>query len=265
MAPMLLLRAGDRLVPLGHGPVAIGRLPECELALDGTSVSRRHARILPTAEGPLLVDRSRFGTFLNGSQLVAPVLLAPGDVILVGDHQLVVESASADFIAVTGRPAPWRRRLATWRRRYGVALIAAAVAVRRATGSLLLAAAAGTLAEAVWFYGTLLLRARRQARHEARVGGFEGRRLADLARDLLAEFRRAEAVDLLLLRPLCLYAGLRLGGVLGLFGGKVVADLLFYGPVLALWHWRGGESAPIRRGPDRERCTTASGLPLIRD
>jgi len=273
MVPMLVLRARARLVPLGDTPVAIGRLPECEVALDGTAVSRRHARILPTAEGPVLVDRSRFGTFVNGAQVVAPLLLAAGDVIVVGQHELLVQAAPPDFPA--GRPPlpAWRRRFAGWRRRYGVAelfgaaaLVLAGLAIHRATGSRVMAAYGATLADAVWFYGVLLLRARRQAAREARLGGFESRPLAELAHDLLLEFRTAEVVDALVLRPLCLAMGLWIvGGWPGLLLGKLVADLLFFGPVLALCHWRGAGAVSARPDPERERSTTSSGLPQIRD
>lgn len=143
MRPTLVLRHGSRSLPLTERAVAIGRLEECEVLLDGAQISRRHARIVPTPEGPLLVDRSRFGTWLNGAQVVAPSLLATGDVILIGSHEFVVELGNAEPL---GRPERGLRpALATWRRRYGiaealgtVALVLAALAVRDLAGSLLL-------------------------------------------------------------------------------------------------------------------------------
>jgi hypothetical protein len=276
MPTVLVLRCGAQQYPLGGHPLAIGRLPECDLALEGAEISRRHARIVPTPEGPLLVDRSRFGTYLNGAQVVAPSLLAPGDVILIGRYDLVVEvapPAAEDNAPVRSR---YRHRFSAWRRRYGaaelvgtVALILGALAILRVTGSVIAAALAGSLAEAAWFYAVLLVREYRQERREARVGGFEPRPLRELGRDLLLEFGAAERIDGLLLRPLCLGLGLRLvGGWLGLLLGKVAADLLFYGPVLALLHWRhdGRPGGPDRGGQDgRRRETTAKGLPLIGD
>ena len=62
MRPTLVLRHGSRSLALAGRAVAVGRLEECEVLLDGAQISRRHARIVPTPEGPLLVDRSRFGT-----------------------------------------------------------------------------------------------------------------------------------------------------------------------------------------------------------
>ena len=78
MAELLALRSSASVRPLAGRAVAIGRLPDCDLILGGDEVSRRHARVVPTPEGPLLVDRSRFGTLLNGEQVVAPTLLRIG-------------------------------------------------------------------------------------------------------------------------------------------------------------------------------------------
>src|SRR5262245_49410262 len=102
MPTVLVLRCGTRQFPLSGYPVAIGRLPACDLTLEGAEISRRHARIVPTPEGPLLVDRSRFGTYLNGAQVVAPSLLGPGDVILIGRHDLQVELAPEPVQSETG-------------------------------------------------------------------------------------------------------------------------------------------------------------------
>src|SRR5512143_1584579 len=252
MRPTLVLRHGRRSLLLSQGAVAIGRLAECDIALDGPEISRRHARIVATPEGPLLVDRSRFGTFLNGAQVVAPSLLQAGDEILVGPYDLHVEFGEPSESKEKG--GGLRRQLALWRRRYGVAeacgtvaLISAALLTRAFTGSVFAAALAGSLAEAVWFYTVLLGREYRQERRGARLGGFVPRPLRDLGHDLLLEFGAAERVDALLLRPLCLAAGLAwLGGWAGLLAGKVTADLLCYGPVLSLLHWRDANRAAAR-------------------
>lgn len=275
MTPKLVLRSGTRLLPLAGHPVAIGRLAECDIALEGAEVSRRHARIVPTPEGPLLVDRSRFGTFVNGAQVVAPSLLTAGDVILIGRHQILVEPADPlQGPALEARTAV-RRGFGAWRRRYGIAeltgtvvLVLVVLVILRATGSIVLSALAGSLAEAGWFYTMLLAREFRLERREAQAGGFEHRPLGELGRDLLLEFGAAERVDSLLLRPICLGLGLWLiGGWPGVLLGKLAADLLFYGPVLALLHWRGA-GHPGRRGPgdtNGRRPTTATKVPLGRD
>jgi FHA domain len=275
MPTALVLRCGTRQLPIAGYPIAIGRLPECDLALDGAEISRRHARIVPTPEGPLLVDRSRFGTFLNGEQVVAPSLLSPGDVILIGRYDMVVEVVEAHLLTTLSHRSGWRQGFAAWRRRYGLAevvgtlaLILAALAIQRATGSILAAALAGSLAEAAWFYGVLLVREFRLEKRDARVGGFEARALRELGRDLLLEFGAAERLDGLVLRPLCLGLGLLfIGDWLGLLVGKIVADLLFYGPILSLFHWRNGGGPGGRAAGDdgNPRQTSATGFPRMRE
>lgn len=270
MRPTLVLRHGSRSLSLTERAVSIGRLEECEVLLDGAQISRRHARIVPTPEGPLLVDRSRFGTWLNGAQVVAPSLLRTGDVILIGSHEFVVEMGTAEPL---GRPERGLRpALTTWRRRYGIAealgtlaLVLAALAVRDLAGSLVLAAVAGSLAEAGWFYGVLLLRDWRRERAHARQGGCAPRPLRELAHDLLLEFGAAERVDGFLLRPCCLWLGLRLaGGWPGLLAGKLAADLLFYGPLLSFLHWRSANAPAAALPPSdpHRRETTATEVPL---
>ncbi|MDH4349353.1 MAG: FHA domain-containing protein, partial [Gemmatimonadota bacterium] len=73
-----ILSEGTSEAALLERPLSIGRLPECDLSLAGENVSRRHAYLLPTPEGPMLVDRSQFGTWVNGERMTAPRLLADG-------------------------------------------------------------------------------------------------------------------------------------------------------------------------------------------
>jgi diguanylate cyclase (GGDEF)-like protein len=55
-----------RRFPLGDASVVIGRGSDCPIQIDDYSVSRRHARIQPTAEGHEAIDlESTNGTFVN--------------------------------------------------------------------------------------------------------------------------------------------------------------------------------------------------------
>lgn len=265
--PALSLIHGDVTIPLSGRAVAIGRLPECDVVLDGWEVSRRHARIVPTPAGPLLVDRSRFGTFVNQIQVIAPLLLTGGDVIRIGGAELRV--TDAPFAPLPKRSPGAGGRLAAWWRRYGpseiggaLASLAGAMATLRAGGGIALAAVAGTAAELLWFYGSLAVR---DLRYEARARRGAGRPVgprawSDVFRNLAREFGAAEAVDLVI-RPVCLGAGLAsVGGVLGVVAGKLAADALFYGPVLSIWHWRLANRAPQAADPHRLRQTTAVPL-----
>jgi diguanylate cyclase (GGDEF)-like protein len=64
--------------------VVIGRDPRCELPIGAADVSRRHARIVPDAEGHRVVDLgSTNGTWVNGRPVTSRKL-APGDRIELG-------------------------------------------------------------------------------------------------------------------------------------------------------------------------------------
>ncbi len=268
MQPTLAIRADTALLPLGRRGLAIGRLADCDLVLDGDDVSRRHARLVVTPEGPVLVDRSRFGTALNGEQIVGPTLVRLGDVLRIGHHELRVEPWTG--------PAPvevtfdWRERFRRWHTRYAGPELAGTVTGALGTlgllasgQSLAVAAILGSAAGATGFYGTLGWNEGRQARDAS--GGLTRRPEAPVSavlRDLAHEFGVACAADTLLVRPLAFVAGLAvIGGLPGLLVGTLLADLCFHGPVLGLLHWklvrrRGGFAAARAARP-----TTAMPMP----
>ena len=72
---------------LADGETVIGRDPRCQVWLDHSGVSRRHAqiRIGHDLERPMLTDLgSTNGTFVGGERVEGPTPLADGDVIKVG-------------------------------------------------------------------------------------------------------------------------------------------------------------------------------------
>jgi pSer/pThr/pTyr-binding forkhead associated (FHA) protein len=72
------------LLPLTGEVLHIGRGLAADLRLDESSVSRRHAILVPRASGArLLDDRSSYGTFVNGRR-VQQADLHDGDVIVLG-------------------------------------------------------------------------------------------------------------------------------------------------------------------------------------
>lgn len=75
---------GKRTLPLGTDPLTIGRHASCGLVLHDDSVSSRHARIEPRADGYWIIDlESTNGVYLNG-QRVHEALLKPGHRIRLG-------------------------------------------------------------------------------------------------------------------------------------------------------------------------------------
>ena len=83
--PSCWLEWGTRRFPLSAGEHVVGRDPDVEVRLDASTVSRRHARLLVTAEGTVLEDfGSKNGTFRGGERVTSPVQLADGDSIRFG-------------------------------------------------------------------------------------------------------------------------------------------------------------------------------------
>ena len=83
---------GGRRRPLGDHVVTIGRDAACEITLDDTTVSRRHAEIRRADAGFQVIDlASRNGTKVNG-RAVPRAALRDGDEILVGAVALRFET-----------------------------------------------------------------------------------------------------------------------------------------------------------------------------
>jgi hypothetical protein len=79
--------------PLNSAPVTLGRGGQNDLVLDGDEfASARHARIEVRGDGVWVQDLdSTNGTYVNGSRVVGAQRLDPGDVLRVGETDLLVE------------------------------------------------------------------------------------------------------------------------------------------------------------------------------
>jgi Inner membrane component of T3SS, cytoplasmic domain len=79
--------------PLDSAPVTVGRGGQNDLVLSGDEfASARHARIEPRGDGVWVQDLdSTNGTYVNGSRVAGAQRLDPGDVLRVGETDLVVE------------------------------------------------------------------------------------------------------------------------------------------------------------------------------
>lgn len=95
----LNVRGGERdgvEIPLTRSQLVLGRRAECDVPLDGTTVSGRHCRILKMQAGVFLEDlRSRNGTFVNGRAVRDLTELSAGDVIRVGEANFVLQLYAA--------------------------------------------------------------------------------------------------------------------------------------------------------------------------
>lgn len=95
--PALLLLSGPS-VGLRHevkGEVIIGRSPSCDIPLEDSKVSRRHARVVLEGGQARVSDLgSRNGTLVNGEKIEGEVTLLPGDQFQVGDSNLLFEPPS---------------------------------------------------------------------------------------------------------------------------------------------------------------------------
>lgn len=88
-------------LPLTDGEHIAGRDAECSLFIDGTTVSRRHARIT-VAHGAATIEDlgSTNGTHVNGARISAPAQLAPGDEFALGSEVLRLRRRSSSALTV---------------------------------------------------------------------------------------------------------------------------------------------------------------------
>jgi DNA-binding winged helix-turn-helix (wHTH) protein len=83
--PSCWLEWGKRRFPLSAGENVVGRDPDVEVRLDASTVSRRHARLVVTADTTVLEDfGSKNGTFRGSERVTSPVQLVDGDAIRIG-------------------------------------------------------------------------------------------------------------------------------------------------------------------------------------
>jgi FHA domain-containing protein len=89
------VNTGGRVVSLTDGreyaiagaSLVFGRDASCDVVVSGKDVSRRHAEIMSTPKGYLLVDSSTNGTSVNDVRVEGQRLLARADVITIGEEK----------------------------------------------------------------------------------------------------------------------------------------------------------------------------------
>jgi DNA-binding winged helix-turn-helix (wHTH) protein len=94
----------DRAFPLTLGENVAGRDPRCDVWVEASGVSRRHARLDVDTESTTIVDlESSNGTFVGGQRLTGPRRLQDGDVIELGAASLTFRAWSDERAARTER------------------------------------------------------------------------------------------------------------------------------------------------------------------
>jgi pSer/pThr/pTyr-binding forkhead associated (FHA) protein len=101
------VNTGGRVVSLTDGreyaiagsSLVFGRDATCDVVVPGKDVSRRHAEIVQTPKGYLIVDSSTNGTSVNDTRIEGQRLLARADVITIGEEKF-------RFYADTAAPPP---------------------------------------------------------------------------------------------------------------------------------------------------------------
>lgn len=94
-AGKVTINTGGRVVSLTDGreyaiagtSLVFGRDAACDVVVPGKDVSRRHAEIVQTPKGYLIVDSSTNGTMVNDARIEGQRLLARADVITIGEEK----------------------------------------------------------------------------------------------------------------------------------------------------------------------------------
>lgn len=110
---ILLVREKNTIIdriPLYKDKFLIGRALENDLILTDTASSRKHSQILKSDKGFIIEDmRSANGTYVNGTLIHQKHMLVDGDVVRIGDTELVyqdeAQKAKSSGVAAAA-PAP---------------------------------------------------------------------------------------------------------------------------------------------------------------
>ncbi len=88
-------QASRNFLPLDRPIVTIGRDPSSDLVVMDEKVSRQHAQIHQQAGAAVIHDLGSFnGTYVNGTRITGPCFLRHGDVVVLGQTELVFRSGT---------------------------------------------------------------------------------------------------------------------------------------------------------------------------
>ena len=96
---------GEKKLDLAEGKLTVGRSRDCDVSIQEPSISRKHVFLTVGGGRILLQDLgSSNGTFTNSQQVKGEAELRHGDVLRLGDAELVVEIEPS--VPEAGRPEP---------------------------------------------------------------------------------------------------------------------------------------------------------------
>lgn len=94
-APRFFLEIEGRMHPVNHLPFVLGRGSDADLRLDDKGVSRRHLQLSMQGGAVVASDMgSTNGTLINGVPLRAPVMLANGSLLRMGNTRIIFHSST---------------------------------------------------------------------------------------------------------------------------------------------------------------------------
>ncbi|HJU07094.1 MAG TPA: FHA domain-containing protein [Rhodanobacteraceae bacterium] len=86
------------------GTITLGRQADCEVCIPLGEISRKHARLKPTADGVLVEDlHSANGTYINGKRVRGGVL-KPGDELALDTVRFMLLAPAAEATATAAPP-----------------------------------------------------------------------------------------------------------------------------------------------------------------
>ena len=96
------------------GATFVGRAPDCQLRLDDSNLSRKHAKLIPTNEGVVIEDLgSTNGSFHNGKR-VQRAVAQPGDEIGFDTLRFQLLELGAEGAQMTESTASSRGAVPRW-------------------------------------------------------------------------------------------------------------------------------------------------------
>lgn len=91
-----------------HHNMIMGREPDCDIVINDRQVSRHHAKIQLSSQGPSLEDlKSKNGTHLNGNSLEGSSILHDGDVIQIALAQKFIFLSSDSTLPLDSIGPEW--------------------------------------------------------------------------------------------------------------------------------------------------------------